>query len=995
MADAISEREAAADRLVAEAAGLLLEPLPLAETLTGAEVLELASAIVAAVDCGDSAAAMHIAEELRSACTGIGADTGLVLELRRTSASVGRPLSTDEARASLHLLRQGASAVRLRALRGVPPEALQLRRVEAAYEVDALRQLAAARGDVERRHLVRAKPSALQLDLDREIKALRDGGWLFGLIRTTSDGARDRVGPHLQGDAARAGSGTMAQILEDVRDGKRELARLDQEGAARPAWTRWLTPEAAGQVSPARVQALRWVLDARDGGRFGTVELSLLRDEAARRFLASGEAQLVREQAGGSTPVAFQDEAVARVATALAVPATTPPGAIERWRDIMDAAAPTLARAVVAGRLSQTDAAVERAGEAALNQARSPFGPADPSRPVLRQLLEQVAAAVTAGHVVLPEVAHPAITDVVRELGQTERDLAEALSPRAPLRGPLRVAIAGRTKARKTTLRKALTRDGDATGVGRGAHRTTRRAEAFGWHGLEFVDTPGIAAYDDDFDAETALAACRDADGVLWVYAETLRSEELDHLRLLLALGKPVLVVFNAKWRVDSTQRLDLFVRRPHLAFRHLDGHAERVAQVAALAGTAPPRVLPAHLGAAFEALRVSDEGLRDRALASSRLLEIEQALHQLLVRQAQPLRAAALAEAVRTPLVVAAELAGSAADTLPAEVTVARAQIAAEQRDLARCADAAERTAAGLLERQIAAMRANTEAFVNRAVGASNLQQCWQRFVEEQQFDAVLTVFVERLNRDVMAAGVLLEHEHSVRQEVDSTVSLEEVPRSGRWGAIRAAVRGVLTRLAAGLLGGRRLGVRGAARAGARKVPWLGWALLTADAVGGAARGIADETARSRLDESRWRKDAHATARTEIDRLQKTLSARLASAATDARASIESHLQAALTAADAADSQLQSYRGLLSRIESAVDAVDVVLARRLASLSGAEPDDLTRARRCPGASFEIWARADAAATCDDLVRTIRTCLREIATVHLEAPSTNLPIRAA
>ena len=120
VADAISEREAAADRLVAEAAGLLLEPLPLAETLTGAEVLELASAIVAAVNCGDSAAAMHVAVELRSACTGIGADTGLVLELRRTSASAGRPLSTDEARGSLHLLRQGASVVRLRALRGVP-----------------------------------------------------------------------------------------------------------------------------------------------------------------------------------------------------------------------------------------------------------------------------------------------------------------------------------------------------------------------------------------------------------------------------------------------------------------------------------------------------------------------------------------------------------------------------------------------------------------------------------------------------------------------------------------------------------------------------------------------------------------------------------------------------------------------------------------------------------------------------------------------------------
>ena len=141
---------------------------------------------------------------------------------------------------------------------------------------------------------------------------------------------------------------------------------------------------------------------------------------------------------------------------------------------------------------------------------------------------------------------------MVRELGQTERDLADALRPHPPLRGPLRVAIAGRTKAGKTTLRKALTHDPDPHGVGRGAHRTTRKAEAFAWRALEFVDTPGIAAYDDDYDAETALAACRDADAVLWVYAEDLRSEELDHLCGLLALGKPVLVVVNAKWRVDT-----------------------------------------------------------------------------------------------------------------------------------------------------------------------------------------------------------------------------------------------------------------------------------------------------------------------------------------------------------------------------------------------------------------------------------------------------------
>ena len=139
--------------------------------------------------------------------------------------------------------------------------------------------------------------------------------------------------------------------------------------------------------------------------------------------------------------------------------------------------------------------------------------------------------------------------------------------------------------------------------------------------------------------------------------------------------------------------------------------------------------------------------------------------------------------------------------------------------------------------------------------------------------------------------------------------------------------------------------------------MPWLGWALLAADALGGAARGISDEAARSRMDQSHWHRDAHAAVRAEIEQLHTALRASLTDAAATARTAIETELTGALAAAAAADHQLRSYRHLLRRLEAATHRVDLMLARRLASLCGIAPQTITRAERTPGSNFRIWRR--------------------------------------
>lgn len=980
---AATDLESAADRLMAEAVGLLLEPVALDETMSGPEALEVARSIAEVGLAQETPGVAAVSDELRSAAAAVSTDSELVNDLLAACAAAGVPMGNEGAWACLRLLRCGASVKRVRALRALPEEALELTRVEVKSSVATLRRFTSARGQIEQRISSHAHLSVLDLDLDREIRALRDRGLLFGLISTTSDAARDRVAPHLREPAARAGSLRMADILEGIRPCKDELAALDREWEAQPPWCHWLMPAPRRPISRARVGALEWALNARDAGTFGTTELSLICDSRVRRFLSEATTQSVRLRAEESARGPFQDEAVARFAFGMAIPASTPPQAVVQWRRAVDSAAPSLARAALVVRLSQRDPTVAAKVQEVLHLAHGPFGPADPSRPQLRRILQEVNADATASQVALPDSSHPAISAVMRQLGQAQRDLTHVLTPRPPLRGPLRVAIAGRTKAGKTTLRKALTRDADLRGVGRGAHRTTRQALAFSWHGLEFIDTPGIAAYDDDFDADAALDACQEADAVLWVYAETIRSEELDYLRVLLALGKPVLVVYNAKWRVDTAGRLDLFARQPHLAFRHMDGHAERVAQVAALAGASAPQVLPSHLGAAFEALRANDEVLRESALSASRLPRVEQALGVLLELQAQPLRAAALTEAVRTPLTLAGEVVAEAARSLPRQVEAARDQIATERPDLARCVDAAERAALGVLRRDISEMRSNADAFVRRtAGGAPDPLERWQRFVEDQHLDRAVSTFVDHLNRDSTRLGVLLEHEDHVRRRVLTAVALVEGPRRSIWGLLGSALTEAVKRVLTGLIGGRSLGRLSLGRGAVRKVPWLGWGLLAADAVGGAARGFSQEAERSRIEEALWRKDAQAAVRAEIDRLQMALALQLKDAAQAARSAIETQLAGALAAADAADDQLRSYAALAPRLQAAALDVDLVLARRLAALCRLEPDDITRAERSPGSTFHIWVHPAPRPDHDELVRMIRTCFRENTTLH-------------
>ena len=94
-------------------------------------------------------------------------------------------------------------------------------------------------------------------------------------------------------------------------------------------------------------------------------------------------------------------------------------------------------------------------------------------------LRAEVNARIERTHYSEHATANEYLVGVISVIAALERQLRDASRAMPAARGALVIAIAGRTKSGKTTLRKALTREAGRTGIGRGAHRTTRQTSAF------------------------------------------------------------------------------------------------------------------------------------------------------------------------------------------------------------------------------------------------------------------------------------------------------------------------------------------------------------------------------------------------------------------------------------------------------------------------------------------------------------------------------------
>jgi len=129
------------------------------------------------------------------------------------------------------------------------------------------------------------------------------------------------------------------------------------------------------------------------------------------------------------------------------------------------------------------------------------------------------------------------------------------------------IALFGRTKAGKSTIREALTR-GDGGTIGKGAQRTTRDVREYRWQGLRLLDTPGIEAYQGEEDTAQANEVIDQSDMILFLASDdSVQPGEFGAMAQLQQINKYFAVILNVKDNIEKEQRLIRFIKRPEKVF--------------------------------------------------------------------------------------------------------------------------------------------------------------------------------------------------------------------------------------------------------------------------------------------------------------------------------------------------------------------------------------------------------------------------------------------
>jgi hypothetical protein len=900
-----------------------------------------------------------------------------------------------QARALRELARLEGARSRLRAFEGVP--------------VDALRADLVAVATAERL-LPKALEPYCRTDRDwpEEIwRSLVDSGidvdaTLTDLNRPRATrqaaAARQLVLQHSVSAAKDLRNRDLAARLERVRAFVAARKAYEAFLSARPGWWRWLGPDARSGFRSDRRDALVWALTARDTGALSGSALELLAAEEARAVLAS----LLRptpSPAAHTAPVASllapppATSSAARLASGLLAVGSRHDAdrlrALESWYTKHLA---LFDRVAAAMDLRENESGLREALDPLVGELALPAGAVDTSRSdyravqaVLRaeveDLLRQTRRTRYSEHAVESEE----LVKVIGRVGTLEHESLDALRPLPAVRGRLLVAVAGRTKSGKTTLRKALTRDADRSGIGRGAHRTTRKTSAFDVGPVTYLDTPGFAAKDDDFDAQHARAACDRADAVVWNYAETMRDEEAAEFRRLLLSGKPLLAVVNVKGKVDEPARLRFFADSPEREFRTAPEHTARIEQVARAAGAAPPVVLAVHSGAAHESLSTEDRELGDSALQASRLPELERALSRLLAERSIPLRAVRLAEEVRRPLAAFDDRAahelpriGLALDALERSMPGERAALLEAFRKAGR--DARER-----LEAERHQARERLPETVQGLGGEDHAQRC-DDFFTGLGWNGLIPALENELAQRARERGRALRASAGTPERQGDAHPRVEPRPDPKYAA--AAVKGAGTALLGSLsvkglskaFSKKAAATAGSAAATASAAPAIA-VVYAAEALAGAAKAVSSEVGRARQAKEEWARAATEAAEASLDGLFDWFDAQLTRVVDDATAQIEA--QFAAQTADIGNTRERFARlgRLRSSVRLALDTVDLTLARRLLALVGGDPVAVRRARRTPGVELRVWTDTSRVA---DVRAHLHTHLVDVLTERIE-----------
>ncbi|HEY9830616.1 MAG TPA: GTPase [Stenomitos sp.] len=159
------------------------------------------------------------------------------------------------------------------------------------------------------------------------------------------------------------------------------------------------------------------------------------------------------------------------------------------------------------------------------------------------------------------------IIEIEKISGEGIEELVTSLEIKRKHLEDFTIALFGRTKAGKSTIREALTR-GDGGTIGKGAQRTTRDIHEYRWQGLRLLDTPGIEAYQGEEDTAKVNEVIDQCDMILFLASDdSVQPGEFSMMAQLKRINKYFAVILNVKNNLENPQRLKRFLQRPEKIF--------------------------------------------------------------------------------------------------------------------------------------------------------------------------------------------------------------------------------------------------------------------------------------------------------------------------------------------------------------------------------------------------------------------------------------------
>lgn len=204
------------------------------------------------------------------------------------------------------------------------------------------------------------------------------------------------------------------------------------------------------------------------------------------------------------------------------------------------------------------------------------------------------------------------------------------------------VALFGRTKAGKSTIREALT-NGDGNTIGKGAQRTTRDIKEYYWNNLRIIDTPGISAYEGEEDVQIAESIIDETDLILFLVTnDSIQESEFEKLVQLRSQNKPIIILLNVKHDIENEVYRKIFLNghKEIVSLKGQSGNVERIKEFSKkYLGSNNLEIVPIHALSAFKSTRVDDIELSKELYNASNINKVKYMLRRMIVNQGKQKR--------------------------------------------------------------------------------------------------------------------------------------------------------------------------------------------------------------------------------------------------------------------------------------------------------------------------------------------------------------------